>query len=232
MKRILALSLAALAIHLSAAAAEPVLYSFESGFADGGSIPDGDLTGWQDTRTISDFADGLSITDVNVTLTISGGWSGDLYGYLLHDTGFAVLLNRTGHTDGNSAGYGDPGFNVTIDDDLANSDIHLYQLFSATYNSVGQLLGSWQSDARDVHPLTVLDTDPRTATLDSFNTLNPNGEWMLYLADVSSGEQSTITGWSMQITVVPEPAALIPSLLLLGWARLLHLRRTQRRDRE
>ena len=31
-----------------------------------------------------------------MTLNLSGGWNGDLYAYLVHNSGFAVLLNRVG----------------------------------------------------------------------------------------------------------------------------------------
>src|SRR2546423_342903 len=66
--------------------------SFSSGFANSGSIPDGSLIGMQDTRTLSGLTFN-SISDVDVHLTISGSWNGDLYGYLVHSSGFTVLLN-------------------------------------------------------------------------------------------------------------------------------------------
>lgn len=219
MKRILSSTLVALALGVSAPAAL-YNYTFNSGFANGGLIPDGDLTGWSDPRTISGIPD-LQIVDLNVTLNISGGDNGDLYGYLQHATGFVILLNRPGRTASDPAGYDNPGFNMTFDDAQGNHDIHLYQTFSPSYNGNGQLLGTWQSDGRNVHPSSVLDTDPRTATLDSFNTLDPNGSWTLFLADVSFGEQSTMTGWGLEITAVPEVSSLIPALLVLGGAVLL-----------
>jgi hypothetical protein len=46
---------------------------------------------------------GPTITDVNVGLQLSGGWNGDLYAYLVHSSGFAVLLNRVGRGTGNAA---------------------------------------------------------------------------------------------------------------------------------
>src|SRR5947207_12143201 len=63
-------------------------------------IPDGSATGVADTRRI--IAPGISsITGVQVQLTIEGGLNGDLYCYLVHDTGFVVLVNRPGRSDAN-----------------------------------------------------------------------------------------------------------------------------------
>src|SRR5437763_417757 len=95
-----------LAVLTMALAARATLYSIDytSGFANSGVIPDGNAAGWSDSRTVSltlpDPADGTTteITDVNVRLNISGGYNGDLYGYLVHSSGFAVLLNRSGKT--------------------------------------------------------------------------------------------------------------------------------------
>ena len=47
-------------------------------------IPDGDLNGIQSSTTLSGLPS--TITDVNVTLTISGGFNGDFYAYLFHNS--------------------------------------------------------------------------------------------------------------------------------------------------
>jgi MYXO-CTERM domain-containing protein len=222
-------ALLGLSFGLSAPAAV-LIHTFTSGFVNGGVIPDGELTGWQDTRALSDVPAGLTIGDLDVTLDIAGGYNGDLYGWLQHDTGFVVLLNRAGKTAGNAAGYGDPGFSLVFDDAPANADLHLYQTFGPTYNGAGQVLGTWRSDARTVHPSIVRDTDPRTATLASFTTLDPNGTWTLFLADVSFGEQSTLDAWGLRIALVPETSPVIAAglLALLALAHLLRRRRNHR----
>lgn len=165
-------------------------------------IPDGNLSGLVYQQTISS-----SITEINfitVTLNISGGYNGDLYCYLSHSSGFAALLNRVGRTAGDSFGYGNGGFNVTFSD-AAATDIHAYQTVSYSLNGSGQLLGTWQPDARNVDPLSVLDTSTRSAYLSSFDGLGASGQWTLFLADMSGGDVSTLNGWSMEITGVPEP---------------------------
>lgn len=218
-----------LAVGLCRAEATLYTYTFSSGFANGGVIPDGNVTGWSDTRTISDIPSELDrIVDVNVRLEISGGYNGDLYGYLVHGSGFAVLLNRVGKTSGNAFGYGDAGLAVTFNDQASETtDIHLYQTVSG-YNIGGWT--HWRPDGRNVNPATVVDTDGRTALLSSFNTLAPQGDWTLFLADVSSGAQSTVVSWGLDIEVVPEPVDVALGLfgglaVVVGLGRRWWLRR-------
>src|SRR5690242_13386236 len=101
--------------------------TFSSGFQNGGNIPDGSTIGISDTRTLTSLPFN-SIQDINVRLNISGGWNGDLYAYLVHSSGFTVLLNRVGRSGSSSFGYGDSGMNVTFDQSASqSSDIHFYQ---------------------------------------------------------------------------------------------------------
>ena len=189
-------------------------------------IPDGNINGYQNTMTISGLGSGQNvISDVNVTLNISGGYNGDLYVYLTHASGFSVLLNRTGRTAGDSFGYSDAGFNVTLNDS-ASTDVHLYG-----GNSGAQLTGTWQPDARNVDPATVTDGSIRGAYLGTFNGLDPNGTWTLFAADRASGDQSTLVSWGLEITAVPEPTTvglgIFGGLMVLGKA-LIWFRRKLR----
>ena len=200
--------------------------NFSGGFANGGVVPDGNPTGWSDTRSINLTGmfgplrpgETTAIQDVNVNLNISGGYNGDLYAYLVHSSGFAVLLNRSGRTGTDGFGYGDAGYGITLDDSAANGDIHLYRL---TLNpNGGALSGIWSPDGRNIDPASVLDSDGRTALLSSFNGLSADGTWTLFLADLSGGDISTLTGWSLDISVVPEPttwAMIIFGVGLGGW---------------
>lgn len=173
--------------------------TYTSGFALGGAIPDADYTGWYDTRTLSGITD-LTITDVNVSLILSGGHNGDLYAYLSNDSGLAILLNRVGTGLGGepqySFGYTTAGMNVTLDDQSLNGNIH---------NQAGDpLSGTFVSDGTLGNNLSV------------FNNLNPNGNWTLFIADLSGPDASTslITSWTLNITAVPEPITW--ALLLFG----------------
>lgn len=149
-----------------------------------------------------------SITSISVAFTISGGYNGDLYAYLSHDAGFSVLLNRVGRTAVNTDGFSTPGFVVTLSTS-ASGDIHNYESLSPIYNGNGQITGTWAADGRDVLPDAAYDTTPRTAGLDTFNTLNPNGDWTIYFFDASPGGVSTLESWSVNVSAdvnaVPEP---------------------------
>jgi len=188
--------------------AVPTTINWNSGFANAGVLPDGNTTGWFDTRTVSGIT-GNSILDVNVFLDITGGWNGDYYAYLTHSSGFSVLLNRVGQTGGNPFGYGDAGLNVTLDDSAANGDIHLYQL---TLDPLGgALTGTWRPDG---------------SSFSSFNGLDPNGSWTLFVADLSNGEVGTVANWGLRIDAetgtvgVPDAGSTL-TLLSMAFAALM-----------
>lgn len=205
---------------MAACAAHATLYTFswDSGFANDGVIPDGSYAGWSDTRSVPDSFtlgpdDTSEIVDVNVRLNIAGGYNGDLYGYLVHSSGFAVLLNRIGRDDGNLFGSSGAGMNITLDDSAA-TDVHLA--------GSGVLANSYQPDARNVDPETVVTGDSRTAYLSSFTSLAANGSWTLFLADMASGDTSTVLSWGLDIEVVPEPTTWALGIfgVLAGGAQL------------
>jgi len=117
---------------------------------------------------------------------------------------------------GQSLWLGDNGFSVTFSDSAAN-DIHFYQDYPGSFNPGGQLVGTWQPDGENIPPLSdpsaFDDTLSRqTAMLGSFDGGNPNDTWTLFLADLSEGGTAQVTGWSLDITTVPEP----PEANLLG----------------
>lgn len=54
----------------------------------------------------------------------------------------------------------------------------------------------------------------------AFDGQDPNGTWTLFFADTSPGGQTTVNGWNLAVTAVPEPArlalALFAGLMALG----------------
>src|SRR5882724_9275604 len=111
----------------------------------GATIPDGNLNGLQNSQFVTSLSG--PITDLNVTLEISGGFNGDFYAFLTHDSATAILLNRVGRNSAHQVGYPDVGFGpnasanaFTLDDQAAN-DIHFYRSFSFALNGNGQLTG-------------------------------------------------------------------------------------------
>ena len=157
-----------------------------------------------------------------MTLNLTGGWNGDLYAYVVHGTGFSVLLNRPGRSLGSPDGAASSGMTIELSD-LGLSDIH-----TAIPMGGGTVSGIYQPDGRASDPLSVLNTDPRTSMLASFNGLDPNGTWTLFVADQSPGETSTLQSWSLTITTVPEPSAAL--LTLLSATAMLKRRRSVRQS--
>ena len=203
--------------------AATVSETFNSGFANGGNIPDGNPNPWSDTRSLSGITDG-SILSLSVRLDISGGYNGDLYSYLSYNGVLVPLLNRVGVGSGNAFGYNDSGLRVTFTDS-GPSNIHFYQA-SLGYD-ISSGAGQWRPDGRMINPLTSAPAAfdaPGTTTFASFNGMNPNGDWTLVVADTSSGGgQAQLMSWGLDITtVVPEPTSLalaaLGALLLLARA--------------
>ncbi len=171
-------------------------------------IPDGDLSGLVSTINLGGLSD--PVANVQVYLNISGTFNGDLYAYLTHGMGFSVLLNRVGRTATDGIGYGDAGLDVTFADSA--SDIHNYRLSLAANDSVPSgwpLTGTWGPDGRTISPEAVTDADPRNALLSSFEGLDPNGQWTLFVADLSGGDVHQLNSWGLEVNApihsVPEP---------------------------
>ena len=176
-------------------------------------IPDNNPVGVADTRSIFG-SPARSITDLSVTLTISGGFAGDLYATLTHDSGFSVLLNRIGRSSTNVLGSDAVTLDLVLRDDAA-SDIH------NAIPSSGAVTGFFQPDARTESPLSVLDTSPRSAFLDSFHGLDANGRWTLFVADLSGADEATLDSWGLAISgIIPEPStSLLILVAAIPWLR-------------
>lgn len=70
--------------------------------------------------------------------------------------------------------------------------------------------GAYQPDGRDISLLSPAGLFAAAGTVSfgsAFGSSNPNGMWMLFVADLSGGGgQAVLQGWSLDITAVPEPA--------------------------
>jgi subtilisin-like proprotein convertase family protein len=183
-----------------------------SDFTVNADIPDNSSTGFSDTRRITTTI--TSIQQVTVDLQLGGGWAGDLYAYLAHGSGFAVLLNRPGRSVIEGDGSGSGELSLTFDD-AAALDIH------TAIPLAGPAIGWFQPDGRETDPANTLPGDPRSAFLSSFHGLDANGDWTLFVADVSAGEVMTLESWSLDIQGIPEPATalLLVTGLVAGFRR-------------
>ncbi len=208
----LILTLLATAVPSTAPAA---IYNWTTGFDNSGTVPDGNASGWSDSRSVSDL--GGPIIGINVLLNLSGGFNGDLYGYLAHNNQLVVLLNRVGVSSGNFFGYGDTGFNVVLSDGAAG-EIHFYG-----GNGGAVVNGTFQPDGRNINPLSapaLFDTAVRQnngSPLGLFNGMDGNGIWTLYLADLSNGEVTKVQSWGLELVAVPEPNSFTLLLTATAW---------------
>jgi len=90
----------------------------------------------------------------------------------------------------------------------------------------GVLTGFYQPDGRNISPLSdpgVLSATAPTALLSSFDGMDANGAWTLFVADVSPGGTGTLESWSLIVnggtTGVPDGASTL--LMLAGGCGLL-----------
>lgn len=204
MKRTLPLLAALLSCPVVAPAAITETYAFNNINL---AIPDGNPSGAVDHRIpVSSIG---SIDTVVVTLQLTGTFNGDLYAWLSHDTGFAVLLNRPGKSASSSFGYEDDGMDILLDDSAA-SDVHAYRDSSIPLAGV-PLTGIWQPDGRTSDPANVLPADARPAMLNTFQGLSGGGSWTLFLADLSGGDPHVLQSWSLAVTgtAIPEPSTAL-----------------------
>lgn len=189
-------------------------------------IPDGKGSGLVSAQTLLPSQVAGPITALSVSLTISGigasgAFNGDLYATLVHDSGFAVLLNRPGKTAVNPWGYSDNGLTLTLADGAP--DIHTYRT-TLGGAPAGSLAGTWSPDGRTADPGAVTDSlATRTTAFGDFLGLEASGQWTLFVADLEAGGQARLDSWGLTLdtaAAVPEPAAgaLVVGLGLVGFA--------------
>lgn len=162
--------------------AHATLYTFDSG-TGAGVIPDADsggAVGISFTGGVTGFSPDL-ISDISISLNISGGYNNDLYGYLRSPDGTLVtLLNRPGslYTSGS-------GFNIVLG--ISGTSIQ------AATETPGAVLGDGVTMYQSAENMT------------AFYNHSASGTWTLYFQDLSPGESSTLNSWTLNITAVPEP---------------------------
>ena len=166
-------------------------------------IPDSNPNGITVAINVSGAASTLTV--VTVTVNIAGGYNGDLYAYLAYNGTLVTLLNRVGTESGGTIqqlfGYSTAGFNnVTLG--ASGSDIHGVQ-----------------------NPTSGITYTPDGGSLSAFNGMNPNGTWTLFFADMSGGNVSTLNGWSLDITAVPEPVEVALAIFGVVLAAVAMVRR-------
>ena len=166
-------------------------------------------------------------------------WGTFSYGTLNSDPAIGVIPdnNTIGFSDAHTlGGLGDKINELTLTFVLKGgfaSDLSGYLRLGNTGSSPSYDLTSL------VQSQSLSESSPNTYTVNfstttfgsalstAFNNQNPNSTWTMFFADTSAGGQTTLNGWSLDITAVPEPVTLalgcfafmLLALSGLRWAR-------------
>ena len=188
-----------LALLLSAAWAEATLYPV-------GVIPDGNPVGAVFAGSVSGLG-GSTVSGLTVDLTITGGYNGDLYAYLIAPNGtLVVLMDQPGVGVNGFGAYGS-GMSITLQDGATDH--------GSIQGETGGTVLSGSYNAR--------------GSLSAINGSAANGAWTLFFADLGSGGGTAeLTGWSLNLTVVPEPVELALGLFAAMLLALAGLKRIWR----
>ena len=118
----------------------------------------------------------------SVQFTITGGWDGD----------YTVVLS---HTDGTTS-----------------QSLTLLKMLSggAAANSGFTSVTFTPASGSDTAVASTSSPSPITGTyyginFSSFQNISPRGDWLLYVTDNAAGDHGVLSGWSLNLDVVPEP---------------------------
>jgi len=147
---------------------------------------------------------------VAVTLSnLNHSYPGDV-NVLLVAPGVAnvLIMSHAGDQDDSKA-----GLNLTFDDSAANPLPESGELASGVWKpsvyGLAPQLGGFPSNA---------PAGPYSTALSTFNGVNPNGNWSLYVFDDSGGDSGAISnGWSLQLSMIT-PVNQLADLRLAGVA--------------
>ena len=180
----------------------------------GGVIADNGAAGL--VQTITTTYQG-TITAVSLSFNISGGYNGDLYGYLSYNDGVhpaqtLEVLNRMGGGSTVASGAGFAG--VTLMDGGSLGNIHAALPGAGTAVAVGSYLP-------DSAGVTFAST---------FGGMKAGGTWTLAFFDRLASDQSTLGGWSLNIegAQVPEPINVALGVFGAVFAGVAVVRRRRR----
>jgi subtilisin-like proprotein convertase family protein len=198
-------------------------------FNIGATLPDNSVAGFTYATNLAVAPDPISISNLLVSVDISGGRNSTLYVYLKGPNGaLAILLNSVGVSQGNSTGYKDTGVDVTFSDSATNGSIHFYQNnpgYPQDLNANGQITGLWQPDGENISPQSPAKdfTGAQTAMLSSFQNTDPNGTWTLFAEEEGHGGPTVLNSLSLEIVTVAEPPTValcgLGGITLLFWFR-------------
>lgn len=188
------------------ASAVPALADFYGG---GGPIviPDNNPAGASSTINAVNLANPtiFSFDSVGITVSTTHTWVGDLTVTLTAPNGTDVQLFRRPGT----SGVGNSG------DWLAGAYTFVLS-GGAAFPNVGNTVPGTAYNITNNSGSTQIIPPPDPDTYTAFNGSNLNGLWTLNISDNALGDTGAISGWSMNITSVPEPTTAALLLIAAG----------------
>lgn len=147
-------------------------------------IPDEDPTG---IARLLNIPENGTITDVDLELSITHTWNGDLRVMLEHGGVSATLIDRPGLPAWDPFfGFDNTGYDITLDDAAGTSIEDFY-----------------------VGPSKVVGTfAPHPGALGAFNGMDQAGTWALRISDNSFDDIGQLDGWALRMTTRTESACL------------------------
>ena len=129
--------------------------------------------------------------------------------YLSHNGVKVVLLNRPGLSgDVDGIGYVNGGYHVSLLDGGSGGNIDN----AGSYSDSSQVSGAYYASQG-------------SAAFGGYNASSPSGNWVLFVSDLSGGDISTLTSWSLTIDAVPEPVDVALGIFLAIMVVILVVRR-------
>jgi hypothetical protein len=182
----------------------------------------------------------LKLSVLGLTMAASLKASAALY---TSTTPVAIPDNSTIGTGG-ALSYTASGLNWSISDVVLKFNLQGgYAGDLSGYLRLGNTSGSPAYDLTSlIRGQTLNAGTPTSYTIDfttggfqtKFEGLNPNDTWTLFFADSGFGATTTVTGWSLDVTAVPEPVnvalgvfgsmMIVTGILKLNWRRIIKFR--------
>jgi len=120
-----------------------------------------------------------------VTFSISGGWAGD----------FTVVLQYTDGTVSRSAQL----FSGLLGGTAANGGFDNVTLVGGSGTSLSSAVSAGSTSP------VASGTYNNNINFSGFSGVSASGSWILYVTDNQGGDAGTLTDWSLDLSVVPEP---------------------------
>jgi len=136
-----------------------------------------------------------SVASMSLTFTITGGWDGD----------YTLVLKHV-DADGLSS-QSSTLFTSLLSGGAANSGFTSVTLSSATGTDTA--VPSSSSTAAITGTMFGINFTP-------FQGVAPTGDWILYATDNAGGFNGTLSGWTLNLDVVPEPVNVALAIFGVG----------------